>query len=211
MALPCASTLRTNQRGIIALSHFDHRFLVLVAGGIPGRIILFTGATIKNGALAYRAQKIERAPPHFQVRDAIIGSHQFSRFLAQEHVGIQMRFAERDQLAGGADGHHRRRFFRHVGKKIRNWHIDRAIAYEKFGRWFDAEEPLLRAKERTDAGSSPFRHPRSELIAPLLQEAPSAFNNRKLHMRLPWAHRGPWTGRTGGWPRPGWRRAHISG
>src|SRR4051794_35453466 len=63
----------------------------------------------------------------------------------------------------------------------------RAIAYEKFGRWFDAEEPLLRAKERTDAGSSPFRHPRSELIAPLLQEAPSAFNNRKLHMRLPWA------------------------
>src|SRR5215217_1896309 len=66
----------------------------------------------------------------------------------------------------------------------------RAIAYEKFGRWFDAEEPLLRAKERTDAGSSPFRHPRSELIAPLLQEAPSAFNNRKLHMRLPWRHGG---------------------
>src|SRR5215212_1984436 len=64
--------------------------------------------------------------------------------------------------------------------------VVRAIAYEKFGRWFDAEEPLLRAKERTDAGSSPFRHPRSELIAPLLQEAPSAFNNRKLHMRLPW-------------------------
>src|SRR3954470_20089907 len=63
--------------------------------------------------------------------------------------------------------------------------LPRAIAYEKFGRWFDAEEPLLRAKERTDAGSSPFRHPRSELIAPLLQEAPSAFNNRKLHMRLP--------------------------
>src|SRR4051795_8590062 len=62
---------------------------------------------------------------------------------------------------------------------------NRAIAYEKFGRWFDAEEPLLRAKERTDAGSSPFRHPRSKLIAPLLQEAPSAFNNRKLHMRLP--------------------------
>src|SRR4051794_40882414 len=65
------------------------------------------------------------------------------------------------------------------------WIRPRAIAYEKFGRWFDAEEPLLRAKERTDAGSSPFRHPRSELIAPLLQEAPSAFNNRKLHMRLP--------------------------
>src|SRR3954470_23855596 len=63
--------------------------------------------------------------------------------------------------------------------------LPRAIAYEKFGRWFDAEEPLLGAKERTDAGSSPFRHPRSELIAPLLQEAPSAFNNRKLHMRLP--------------------------
>src|SRR3954471_22846659 len=67
----------------------------------------------------------------------------------------------------------------------------RAIAYEKFGRWFDAEEPLLRAKERTDAGSSPFRHPRSELIAPLLQEAPSAFNNRKLHMRLPCGADGP--------------------
>src|SRR3954447_12778140 len=66
------------------------------------------------------------------------------------------------------------------------WIRPRAIAYEKFGRWFDAEEPLLRAKERTDAGSSPFRHPRSELIAPLLQEAPPAFNNRKLHMRLPW-------------------------
>src|SRR3954469_14927446 len=65
------------------------------------------------------------------------------------------------------------------------WIRPRAIAYEKFGRWFDAEEPLLRAKERTDAGSSPFRHPRSELIAPLLQEAPPAFNNRKLHMRLP--------------------------
>src|SRR4051812_26938502 len=70
----------------------------------------------------------------------------------------------------------------------------RAIAYEKFGRWFDAEEPLLRAKERTDAGSSPFRHPRSELIAPLLQEAPSAFNNRKLHMRLPCCEAAP-TGR----------------
>ena len=46
----------------------------------------------------------------------------------------------------------------------------RAIAYEKFGRWFDAEEPLLRAKERTDAGSSAFQHPRSELIAPLPQD-----------------------------------------
>src|ERR671912_525459 len=62
----------------------------------------------------------------------------------------------------------------------------RAIAYEKSGRWFTAEEPLLRAKERTDAGSSAFRHPRSELIAPLPQEAAPAFNNRKLHMRLPW-------------------------
>ena len=61
----------------------------------------------------------------------------------------------------------------------------RAIAYEKSGRRFDAEDPLLRAKERIDAGSSPFRHPRSELIAPLLQEAAPAFNNRKLHMRLP--------------------------
>src|SRR3954468_19477449 len=61
----------------------------------------------------------------------------------------------------------------------------RAIAYEKFGRWFDAEEPLLRAKERTDAGSSALRHPRSELIAPLPQEVEPAFNNRKLHMRLP--------------------------
>src|SRR5215217_1590232 len=67
----------------------------------------------------------------------------------------------------------------------------RAIAYEKFGRWFDAEEPLLRAKERTDASSSPFRHPRSELIAPLPQEAPPAFNNRKLHMRLPCRMSGP--------------------
>ena len=45
---------------------------------------------------------------------------------------------------------------------------------------------MLRAKERTDAGSSAFRHPRSELMAPLLQEAVPAFNNRKLHMRLPW-------------------------
>src|SRR3954451_9517105 len=62
----------------------------------------------------------------------------------------------------------------------------RAIAYEKSGRWFTAEEPFLRAKERTDAGSSAFRHPRSELIAPLPQEAEPAFNNRKLHMRLPW-------------------------
>ena len=62
----------------------------------------------------------------------------------------------------------------------------RAIAYEKSGRRFDAEDPLLRAKERIDAGFSPFRHPRSELIAPLLQEAAPAFNNRKLHMRLPW-------------------------
>ena len=61
----------------------------------------------------------------------------------------------------------------------------RAIAYEKSGRWFTAEEPLLRAKERTDAGSSAFRHPRSELIAPLPQEVEPAFNNRKLHMRLP--------------------------
>src|SRR3954463_10611032 len=65
----------------------------------------------------------------------------------------------------------------------------RAIAYEKSGRWFTAEEPLLRAKERTDAGSSAFRHPRSELIAPLPQEAAPAFNNRKLHMRLPWRRR----------------------
>src|SRR3954453_16015388 len=62
----------------------------------------------------------------------------------------------------------------------------RAIAYEKSGRWFTAEEPFLRAKERTDAGSSAFRHPRSELIAPLPQEVEPAFNNRKLHMRLPW-------------------------
>src|SRR3954463_1749975 len=62
----------------------------------------------------------------------------------------------------------------------------RAIAYEKSGRWFNTEEPLLRAKERTDAGSSAFRHPRSELIAPLPQEVEPAFNNRKLHMRLPW-------------------------
>jgi hypothetical protein len=67
----------------------------------------------------------------------------------------------------------------------------RAIAYEKSGRWFTAEEPLLRAKERTDAGSSAFRHPRSELIAPLPQEAAPAFNNRKLHMRLPWPRGGP--------------------
>src|SRR4051812_14838320 len=65
--------------------------------------------------------------------------------------------------------------------------IHRAIAYEKPGRWFTAEEPFLRAKERTDAGSSAFRHPRSELIAPLPQEVEPAFNNRKLHMRLPWA------------------------
>src|SRR4051795_5236156 len=63
---------------------------------------------------------------------------------------------------------------------------DRAIAYEKSGRWFTAEEPFLRAKERTDAGSSAFRHPRFELIAPLPQEVEPAFNNRKLHMRLPW-------------------------
>src|SRR4051794_20111926 len=62
----------------------------------------------------------------------------------------------------------------------------RAIAYEKSGRWFTTEEPFLRAKERTDAGSSAFRHPRSELIAPLPQEVEPAFNNRKLHMRLPW-------------------------
>src|ERR687898_336974 len=62
----------------------------------------------------------------------------------------------------------------------------RAIAYEKSGRWFTAEEPLLRAEERTDAGSSAFQHPQSELIAPLLQEAAPAFNNRKLHIRLPW-------------------------
>ena len=61
----------------------------------------------------------------------------------------------------------------------------RAIAYEKSGRWFTAEKPLLRAEERTDAGSSAFRHPQSELIAPLPQEAAPAFNNRKLHMRLP--------------------------
>ena len=63
--------------------------------------------------------------------------------------------------------------------------LGRAIAYEKSGRWFNAEEPLLRAKERTDAGSSAFRYPRSELIAPLSQKAAPAFNNRKLHMRLP--------------------------
>jgi hypothetical protein len=61
----------------------------------------------------------------------------------------------------------------------------RAIAYEKSGRWFNIAEPLLRAKERTDAGSSAFRHPRSELIVPLPQEAGPAFNNRKVHMRLP--------------------------
>src|SRR4051812_21827050 len=61
----------------------------------------------------------------------------------------------------------------------------RAIAYEKSGRWFTTEEPFLRAKERTDAASSAFRHPRSELIAPLPQEVEPAFNNRKLHMRLP--------------------------
>src|SRR4051812_44630649 len=61
----------------------------------------------------------------------------------------------------------------------------RAIAYEKSGRWFTTEEPFLRAKERTDAGSSAFRHPRSELIAPLPQEVEPAFNNRKLYMRLP--------------------------
>src|SRR3954452_15726775 len=61
----------------------------------------------------------------------------------------------------------------------------RAIAYEKSGRWFTAEEPFLRAQERTDAGSSAFRHPRSELIAPLPQEVEPAFNNRKIHMRLP--------------------------
>src|SRR3954467_4169587 len=65
----------------------------------------------------------------------------------------------------------------------------RAIAYEKSGRWFTAEEPFLRAKERTDAGSSAFRHPRSELIAPLPQEVEPAFNNRKLHMRLPCGRR----------------------
>src|SRR3954467_14329860 len=64
--------------------------------------------------------------------------------------------------------------------------LSRAIAYEKSGRWFTAEEPFLRAKERTDAGSSAFRHPRSELTAPLPQEVEPAFNNRKLHMRLPW-------------------------
>src|SRR5918993_685777 len=64
--------------------------------------------------------------------------------------------------------------------------LPRAIAYEKSGRWFTAEEPLLRAKERTDAGSSAFRYPRSELKAPLRQEVEPAFNNRKLHMRLPW-------------------------
>src|SRR4051812_11274467 len=45
--------------------------------------------------------------------------------------------------------------------------------------------PFLRAKERTDAGSSALRHPRSELITPPPQEVEPAFNNRKLHMRLP--------------------------
>src|SRR4051812_634765 len=73
----------------------------------------------------------------------------------------------------------------------------RAIAYEKSGRWFTAEEPFLRAKERTDAGSSAFRHPRSELIAPLPQEVEPAFNNRKLHMRL------PCPSRLGGWDAVG--------
>src|SRR3954447_1575812 len=63
----------------------------------------------------------------------------------------------------------------------------RAIAYEKSGRWFTGEEPFLRAQERPDAGSSALRHPRSELIAPLPQEVEPAFNNRKLHMRLPWS------------------------
>src|SRR4051812_50147113 len=69
--------------------------------------------------------------------------------------------------------------------------IHRAIAYEKPGRWFTAEEPFLRAKEHTDAGSAAFRHPRSELIAPLPQEVEPAFNNRKLHMRLPWPQHQP--------------------
>src|SRR3954451_5502890 len=85
----------------------------------------------------------------------------------------------------------------------------RAIAYEKSGRWFTAEEPFLRAKERTDAGSSALRHPRSELIAPLPQEVEPAFNNRKLHMRLPWFNE---ASRCNGWPtanpfspRSGWK------
>src|SRR4051812_2243791 len=90
----------------------------------------------------------------------------------------------------------------------------RAIAYEKSGRWFTTEEPFLRAKERTDAGSSAFRHPRSELIAPLPQEVEPAFNNRKLYMRLPWYfHSVPsvsdrWAGRaTGiGWAKCAGRR-----
>src|SRR3954452_15841573 len=76
----------------------------------------------------------------------------------------------------------------------------RAIAYEKSGRWFTAEEPFLRAKKRTDAGSSAFRHPRSELIAPLPQEVEPAFNNRKLHMRLPWPASGSaWTAKASAW------------
>src|SRR4051794_12566161 len=63
---------------------------------------------------------------------------------------------------------------------------DRAIAYEKSGRQFDAEEALFTSKKYTDAGSSPFRYPRSGLTVLLLQEVVSVFNNRKLHMRLPW-------------------------
>src|SRR4051794_19096337 len=77
------------------------------------------------------------------------------------------------------------RSFRSASTATRTTCILRAIAYEKSGRWFTAEEPFLRAKERTDAGSSAFRHPRSELIARLPQEVEPAFNNRKLHMRLP--------------------------
>src|SRR4051812_23497487 len=73
-----------------------------------------------------------------------------------------------------------------LGAVQRSASYSRAIAYEKSGRWFTAEEHFLRANDRTDAGSSAFRHPRSELTAPLPQEVEPAFNNRKLHMRLPW-------------------------
>src|SRR4051794_37579973 len=82
--------------------------------------------------------------------------------------------------------HSRRLRIEHVNSSVKRCRVvNRAIAYEKSGRWFTAEEPFLRAKERTDAGSSAFRHPRSELTAPLPQEVEPAFNNRKLHMRLP--------------------------
>jgi hypothetical protein len=49
-----------------------------------------------------------------------ISPHQLGGFLAQEHVGVQRGLPGCGQLAGKPHGHHRRRFFRHIGEKIRN-------------------------------------------------------------------------------------------